>query len=306
MTNSHTGARDHVIVGEGESARHPLAGARDGVRSAFADQPTVEMPSGGHLPALGLGTWQLEGDGCRRIVAEALALGVRHIDTAQMYGNEADVGAGIAQSDTSRDEIFLTTKVDNNHHEPGPLVESVERSLERLGTDHVDLLLVHWPVEFNRVGATMSALAQVQAAGLAHHIGASNFTIEQLDQSADFAALEVLQCECHPFFQQTELRNWCTQHGWAFTAYSPLARGGVLSDDVLRAIADKHGVSPAAIAVAWLLDQPQVATIPKTGDIEHLRDNWAALDVEFDQHDLDRISELDEGRRLVDPDSAPW
>lgn len=296
-------ARNRVVVEEGDFTDHPLVAERD-VR--FTDQPHVVLPSGRPMPALGLGTWQLEGEALGNVVDAALELGFRHIDTAQMYGNESEIGAALEAASIPRDEIFLTTKVDNDHHEPAALVASVEASLERLQTDHVDLLLIHWPVEFERVGATLSALAQVQAGGLAHHIGVSNFTVEQLDQVADLAPLEVLQCECHPYFQQTQLRSWCAERGWAFTAYSPLGRGDVTTDDVLDDIAAAHDVSPASVALAWLIAQDQVTTIPKTSDVEHLQDNWSALSLELDPLELDRISALDEGRRLVDPDVAPW
>lgn len=296
VSDRSTATVGEVLVPEGDGSAHPLVEASDR-RSSFDGQPTVRMPSGAHLPALGLGTWQLVGADLRTVVDEALGIGFRHIDTAQMYGNEADIGTAIEASSIDRNDIFITTKIDNDHHEPGPLVASVQASLERLGTDHVDLLLVHWPVDFERVGATMSALAQVQASGPAHHIGASNFTVEQLDDAAGFAPLEVLQCECHPFLQQIELRNWCVRQDWAFTAHSPLARGDVLVEDTLRELAEKHSVSAASIAVAWLLTQPQTTAVPKTSDVDHLRDNWAALSVELDQLDRDHISVLDEGRR---------
>lgn len=295
----------HVLVGEGDSRPHRLADVtRDAAR--FGDQPVVELRSGLTIPALGIGTWRLDDDTAERIVTDALDLGVRHVDTAQMYGNESGVGRAIAASGVDRGDMFLTTKIDNDNHEPDALVESVERSLECLGTDHVDLLLVHWPVHFDRMGATLSTLAQVQASGLADHLGVSNFTTEQLDQVHELAPLEVLQCECHPFLQQTELRSWCVEHGWSFTAYSPLAQGEVMNDQALRDIAADHDVSASTIALAWLLAQPHVNTIPRTTSGEHLRDNWAALNVELDQRELDRISVLDEARRLVSPDFAPW
>jgi 2,5-diketo-D-gluconate reductase B len=296
----------HVVVGEGESHQHPLGGDAANSDTRFADQRTVELLSGRRMPALGLGTWQLEGEECRRMVSAAFDLGIRHLDTAQAYGNEADVGAAVTASAVDRDDVFITTKIGNDRHEPGPLVESVRASLDRLQTDHVDLLLMHWPVEFERVGATLSALAQVQASGMAHHIGVSNFTIEQLDQAAEFAPLEVLQCECHPFLQQRELRDWCESRSWAFTAYSPLARGDVMDDDVLADIANKHSTSAAGVTVAWLLSLRRVTTIPKTTDPDHLADNLAAAKIELDHDDLDRIAALDEGRRLVDPEHAPW
>jgi len=156
------------------------------------------------------------------------------------------------------------------------------------------------------VGATLSTMAQLQASGPARHLGVSNFTIDQLRQVSDFGPIEVLQVECHPFLQQEELRSWCVEHGWAFTAYSPIARGDVIDDDTIESIADAHDTDPAAIALAWLLSKAQVTTIPKTISEEHLASNFAALDIELSDDEVGRIDALDEGRRLVDPDSAPW
>lgn len=291
-----------VLVGEGEGTAHPTVGEA----ARFVDQPTVSLPSGLAIPKLGFGTWQLEGDDARRMVSAALGAGFRHIDTAQMYGNEADVGRGLSDSGVDRSDVFLTTKIDDEDHEPHDLVASVEESLELLGTDHVDLLLVHWPSHWDRVAATLSTMAQVQASGLARHIGVSNFTLDQLREVSDFAPIELLQVECHPFLQQRGLRAWCVEHGWAFTAYSPIARGEVLDDDTIAGIADAHGADPAAIALAWLLSKPQVTAIPKTTSEEHLQSNLDALTIELTDDEIARIDELDDDRRMVDPDSAPW
>jgi len=291
-----------VLVDEGDGSAHPTVGAEP----RFGGQPSVALPSGLEMPKLGLGTWQLEGNDARSIVTAALEIGFRHVDTAQMYGNEREVGQGIIDSGVGRSEMFLTTKIGNDCHEPGDLVASVEESLERLGTDHVDLVHLHWPTHWDRVGATLSTMAQVQASGMARHIGVSNFTIDQLRQVNDFAPIEVLQVECHPFLQQRELRSWCVEYGWAFTAYSPIARGDVIDDDTIRSIAERHGTDPAAIALAWLLSKPQVTAIPKTSSEEHLMSNFAALDIELSDDEICRIDALGEGRRLVDPDSAPW
>lgn len=300
--HDHIRSTSRVLVDEGDGSAYPT----DGGSQRFADQPSVTLPSGLRMPKLGLGTWQLEGDDARRIVAAALGAGFRHVDTAQMYGNEREVGQALGDSGVPRLEVFLTTKIDNSDHEPGDLVASVEESLDRLGTDHVDLLHLHWPTHWDRVGATLSTMAQLQASGMARHIGVSNFTIDQLRQASDFAPIEVLQVECHPFLQQEELRSWCVEHGWAFTAYSPIARGDVINDDTITSIADAHDTDPAAIAIAWLLSKPQVTTIPKTTSEKHLASNFAALDIELSDDEVERMDDLDEGRRLVDPDSAPW
>jgi 2,5-diketo-D-gluconate reductase B len=291
-----------VLVGEGDGTEHPTVG----IDERFGDQPTVSLPSGLTIPKLGFGTWRLEGDDAVRMVGAALDVGFRHIDTAQMYGNEGEIGRAMHDSGVDRSDVFITTKIGNDRHEPHDLVVSVEESLELLGTDHVDLLLLHWPTHWDRVAATLSTMAQVQASGLARHIGVSNFTLDQLRNVSDFAPIEVLQVECHPYLQQAALRAWCVDHGWAFTAYSPIARGEVLDDDTIARIAEAHDADPVAITIAWLLSKPQVTAIPKTTSEEHLASNLAALTIELTDDEVERIDLLDENRRLVDPESAPW
>lgn len=302
MPEPHDADRPTVLVTEGDRSPHPTVDAAP----RFTDQPTVTLPSGLEMPKLGLGTWQMDEAEARTMTRSALELGLRLIDTAQMYGNERGVGLGLDDSRIDREEVFITTKIDNENHEPEDLIASVEDSLRRLGTDHVDLLLVHWPTSWDRIGATLTTLSQVQASGLALHIGVSNFTLGQLDQVGELAPLEVLQVECHPFLQQRELRSWCVERNWAFTAYSPLARGEVRHDDTLRSIAGDHDTDPTAIAIAWLLSKPQVTTIPKTTNADHLAANRSALDIELSDDEIRRLDDLDAGRRTVDPDFAPW
>ncbi len=291
--------RSGPLITEDDTSPHPTI--TDGPRD-FGDQPTARTTEDLVVPKIGLGTWQLDDDEARSMVAAAIELGYRHLDTAQMYGNEAAVGRGIADSGIDRSELFVTTKIANENHEPDELVRSIEESLGHLRTDHVDLLLIHWPVQWHRIGATLAALAQVHAAGLARHIGVSNFTIEQLDVARDHAPLEVLQAECHVFFQQAELRRWCREHDWIFTAYSPLAQGAVFDDDRIRALDG----DPGQIAVAWLTSLDGVVTIPRTSSREHLAGNWRSHELALDRHRLEVIAGLDEGRRLVSPDFAPW
>jgi diketogulonate reductase-like aldo/keto reductase len=272
-----------------------------------ADQPVLECGSTGiSLPRLGFGTWQLDDPTAHRMVAEALDAGIRHVDTAQMYGNEGAVGAAIAESDVAADEVFVTTKIDNDCHDPADLRTSLEASLDRLGLDEVDLTLVHWPVDWDRMDATIDALGQSHADGLTRHIGVSNFTVEQLDAVADRAPLSNLQVECHPFHTQDQLRTWCRDRDWAFTAYSPLAQGDVLDDPTLVEIGRAHGAGPVEVAIAWLLHLPGVVAIPRTADPAHLRDNWGAKDITLDESEIARITALDQGRRTVDPGFAPW
>lgn len=291
-----------VPAPEGNSTPHPTTTFPS---RSFDGQPVVHSAAGATMPALGLGTWRLDEQATERMTRQALDLGYRHIDTAQMYDNEAGVGRGISASGVDRSEIFVTTKIADDCHEPDALVQSVEQSLRALRTDHVDLLLIHWPTEYDRIGATAAALANVHAGGLTRHIGLSNFTIEQLDEVEHMAPFEALQVECHPFLQQAELRRWCDEHGWIFTAYSPIARGDVLHDDTLHDIATTHHTQATSVALAWLLARG-AAAIPKSGDPDHLAANWGARNLQLTEDDMARIDALDEGRRLVDPDGAPW
>lgn len=293
----------HVLVDEGTDSEHPLL---DAPGKDFGRQPIVTTSRGLTMPRAGFGTYELVGGEATSMVEAALELGIRHIDTAQSYGNERAVGKAIGSSAVDRADVFLTTKIDNDNHRPADLITSVEQSLERLQTSHLDLLLVHWPVEWDIIAATLDTLAQVQASGLTNHIGVSNFTVDQLDEVKSFAPLEVLQVECHPFLQQRELRAWCEDNDWIFTAYSPLAQGAVSDDRRLREIADDHETTAAAVSLAWLYHQANVVAIPRTRDPEHLADNWDARNLSLTQSDLSALAELDAGRRLVDPEDAPW
>ncbi|MFN3216238.1 MAG: aldo/keto reductase [Acidimicrobiales bacterium] len=291
------------LIGEDGDSDLPVQARRD---RRWTDQPVVTLASGAVMPRLGLGTWQLSPADAELAVRAGLDVGFRHIDTAQMYGNEAAVGAALDTSDVERDDVFITTKVANDRHAPGALVAGVHDSLDALGTDHVDLLLVHWPVDFDQAAATADVMAQVQASGLAAHIGLSNFTVDQLSVVAGFAPFEVLQAERHPFFPQPELVAWCRTHGWAFTAYSPLAQGRVFDDETIAAIAADHGVTPAAVAIAWQLRDDGVAVIPRSSVADHLRDNWTAQTLELTDRDLGALATVRTDERLVDPDFAPW
>ncbi len=291
-----------LLVTEAGRPRNRLDHSSD---ERFTDHPVV-AGRGIRIPRLGLGTWQLDAEQAEESVGAALEIGYRHFDTAQMYGNESGVGAAIDGSGVARSDVFVTTKIDNHNHEPDDLVRSVEESLQQLRLDHVDLLLVHWPVHWDRIGATMAALAQVQAGGLARHIGVSNFTIEQLEAVADLAPLQVLQAECHVYFQQRELRRWCRENDWAFTAYSPLAKGAVIGDRALADVARSHDVEETGVALAWLLAQDGVSAIPRSTDLDHLEANWHALTIDLTADELDWIGRLDRGDRLIDPDFAPW
>ena len=267
---------------------------------------TVEA-QGVTVPALGLGTWQLKGDTCTQAVAHALEVGYRHIDTAQMYGNEDRVGAGIKASGVDRGDVFLVTKLGNRVHAPGDVRSSTEESLRKLGTDYVDLLLIHWPVEFEEVDATLTAMQQLQDDDKVRWLGLSNFSPTQVRHCLDLAPILCNQVEYHPYLSQQRLLALAVERDVILTAYSPLARGEVLEDDTLREIAAVHDATPATVTLRWLLQQEQVATIPKATSPEHIEANLKALDLKLSDEEMQRIHDLDKGERIIGgPAGVVW
>jgi len=259
---------------------------------------------GAQVPALGFGTWQLEEGDCKEGVRHALELGYRHIDTAQIYGNEAQVGAAIAASDIPREDVWLTTKVWYEKASADQVRTSTEESLRKLGTEYVDLLHFHWPNDDTPMEETLGAMAELQERGLTRHIGVSNFTPTHLKRALDLAPIAALQVEYHPFLAQEPLLALCREHGLMLTAYSPLARGAVLDDATLKAIGERHGKSPAQVTLRWLIDQPQVSAIPKTASASH-RESNLSLDFALSDEDRKTIDGLARGERIVDPDFSP-
>lgn len=259
------------------------------------------------VPAIGLGTWRMEGDECANAVQRALDMGYRHVDTAEMYDNEAAVGRGIAESAVARDDVFLTTKVWRTHLTREGVLDAVEASLDRLGTGYVDLLLVHWPSTEVPIEETLGAMEEVVDEGLVRHIGVSNFTPDLLDEARAVSdAVACDQVETHVYNQQDELQQYCADNDMILTAYSPLARGDVAKDPVLREIADDHNVTAAQVALRFLIQRDNVVAIPKAVPEDYQRQNLEAMEFELTADEMGRIRGLDEGRRKVDPDFAPW
>jgi 2,5-diketo-D-gluconate reductase B len=257
---------------------------------------------GTRVPAIGLGTWQLSGRGCYETVREALELGYRHIDTAQMYGNEPEVGQAIRDSGIARGEIFLTTKLAPGNLAAAAVRRSTEESLQRLGLDHVDLLLIHWPSSSVKPSETLGAMAALRAAGKARHLGVSNFTVKLLAEAVEAAHAELLcnQVEYHPFLSQRPVLAALASHGMMLTAYSPLARGRVLRHPTLVAIGRKYGKSPAQVTLRWLIDQERVAAIPKAAGRGHLAANLDIFDFALAAEDRAAIDALRGSERVVD------
>lgn len=258
------------------------------------------------IPALGLGTWKLTGDAARDAVEHALSLGYRHIDTAQIYDNEAEVGAGLAASSVPRADVFVTTKVWPRNMGAGRLAASVDESLDKLGTDYVDLLLLHWPNDDVDFEDTLCRLDGVRGAGKARLVGVSNYPVGTLRRALDVVPdLATDQVEYHPFLDQGALLDEARGRGMVLTAYSPLAQGEAVTDETLAEIGAAHGTSAAQVAIAWLLDQDRVVAIPKASSAEHREGNLGALDLALTDEDRARIAALPKDHRLTDPSFGP-
>jgi 2,5-diketo-D-gluconate reductase B len=258
---------------------------------------------GARIPALGFGTFRLEGRTARRMVEAALEIGYRHVDTAQMYGNETEVGDAIAGSAVPRGEIWLTTKIWPDRFRDGDLQRAAETSVRRLQTEP-DLLLLHWPSPEVPLAETMGALNRVKRQGLAKHIGISNFTKVLIAEawSVSEEPLVVDQVEYHPYLDQSVVLGAVREHGMALTAYAPIAHGQVFRDPTLERIGERHGKSPGQVTLRWLIQQDRVSAIPKTSREEHARTNFDIFDFELTQDEMAQIHALARpDGRLIDP-----
>ena len=259
------------------------------------------------MPVLGLGTWQnKDPDQCADSVRSALEMGYRHVDTAQIYRNEKGVGEGITAADVDREDVFLATKVWIDQLGAEDVKRSTEESLQKLDTDYLDLLYVHWPAKAYDAEETMGAFADLREAGKIERIGVSNFEPHHVEAAADalgefpFAN----QVEIHPLLQQEELRAHAEANDYELVAYSPLARGKVFDVPEIVDIAEKHDVSAAQVSLAWLREKG-ITTIPKATGLDHIEDNFDSLTLELDGEDVATIDAIETTDRRVHPDFAP-
>jgi 2,5-diketo-D-gluconate reductase B len=262
---------------------------------------------GARIPILGFGTMTLKDDLCVELVEAALHLGYRHLDTAQMYGNEREVGAGLRRSGVNREDVFVTTKVWFNRLAPGDFERSVDESLERLGLPWVDLLLVHWPNAQIPLSQSIASLCKVKRAGLTRHIGVANFNIAMIEEAVACASepLASLQIEMHPYLDQTKILAAARRHGMAVVGYCPLARGKVPGDPVLQRIGRGHGKSAAQVALRFL-EQQNIAPIPRSSKRERLAENLASLEFQLSESEMAEIAGLKRpDSRIVSPPQAP-
>lgn len=253
------------------------------------DMQTVHA-NGANIPSIGLGTWELRGPTCARIVEQALRLGYRHVDTAQIYENEREVGAGIRASGIRRADVFVTTKVWTTHFAPNDLLRSTKESLARLRMSEVDLLLLHWPNPSVPLRETLGALAEAQQLGLTRHIGVSNFTVALIEEAVAASPLPLVcnQAEYHPYLNQTKVLAACRAEGLAFVAYSPVAKGRVKNAEALVRIGARYGKSAAQVCLRWLVQQDVVA-IPRTSKVERLSENIDVFDFALTDEEMDEI-----------------
>ncbi len=263
--------------------------------------------NGAKIPSIGLGTWELNGRTCARVVEQALRLGYRHIDTAQVYENEREVGDGLRTSGVRRDDVFITTKVWTNHFAPHDLERSVKESLARLRLPSVDLVLLHWPNPHVPLAETLGALAHAKRLGLTRHVGVSNFTVALIEEAVGLSPEPLVcnQVEYHPYLDQAKVKAACDQHGLALVAYSPIAKGRIKTDATLTSIGRAHGKSPAQVCLRWLVQQ-NVSAIPRTSRIERLSENIDIFDFELSADEMSQISALASAKgRLTDFGFAP-
>jgi diketogulonate reductase-like aldo/keto reductase len=275
------------------------------------DVPIIAA-NGVNMPALGFGTFELDEQTVEEILPHALELGYRHIDTAQIYRNEAAVGRAIRRVGVRREDLFITTKVWVDQYEPRSFLRSVQGSLKRLQTDYVDLLLLHWPVfGGNGMNPTLEALMRARRDGLARHIGISNFTIDQTEQAVAFCGegqLATNQVEYHVYLGQDRLRRVLARHNLILTAYMPLAKARTVNDPVLWDIGEQYGKTAAQVALRWLVEQDRVAAIPATSNPHHAATNFDIFDFQLSEDDQARIADLDKKRRICKPEalSPQW
>jgi 2,5-diketo-D-gluconate reductase A len=261
--------------------------------------PSITLNDGNTIPQLGFGVFQIEPEDTAKAVGEALDIGYRHIDTAEGYGNEKEVGEAIRASELDRSEIFVTSKLDNGFHEPDAAREAFDRTLSDLGFDYVDLFLIHWPLPTLYNGdfvSTWKTLEEFHSDGRARSIGVSNFQIEHLERLASETDTvpAVNQIEVHPYLTNDAVRAYGREHGIATEAWSPIAQGGVLEDPTIAQIAEKIGKTPAQVVLRWHIQRGDIV-FPKTVTLSRMKENFELFDFKLDSDNMDAISALDRG-----------
>ena len=261
--------------------------------------PNIKLNDGSVIPAFGLGTWRLFEDACTVIVGKALKLGYKHLDTAEMYNNEEYIGKAIREIERSK--LYITSKVwiDNLHYKD--VITACKRSLKKLGTDYLDLYLIHWPRSSIPMDETLSAMAELRSMGLIRSTGVSNFTISHLEKAMRISSVPIVtnQVEFHPYLYQKELLAFCKENDIVLTAWAPLARGKVFDEPVIKNIAENRKKTPAQITLRWLLHKGLII-IPKAGSQKRLRENIALFDWMLNDDEITAIDNIQKEQRLID------
>lgn len=259
------------------------------------------------IPKLGMGTWKLEGKKCSESVAEAIEIGYESVDTAQIYGNEAEVGQGIVDSGVKRENLFLTSKVWRDDLSENNVIKSTEESLNKLQTNYIDLMLIHWPNSDYSLEETFEGLKKLHDSKKIKHFGVSNFPISLLQECEKYSSEFVCnQVEFHPYIDQGKMVDWLRKHEKFLMAYSPLARGKVFEDQVILKMAKKYDTGAAQVVLAWQISKPGVVTIPKASSTEHLKANFESLSLHLDPEDISKLDSLSsKNERIINPDFAP-
>jgi 2,5-diketo-D-gluconate reductase B len=295
-------------VHSSQQQRFVAVSPRSGSVSFFQELPMDYLETQGiSLPRLGFGTFRMQGDVCRAAVESAISLGYRHIDTAEMYGNEDAVGAALAAAGIPRKDLHITTKVWPDHLAPDALRRAFDTSLKKLRLDQVDLYLVHWPSPGMNLPAVLETLMKLKQEGRTRAIGVANFTLPLLKATVEEikAPIACNQIEYHVMLDQSKVKTYLASKSIPLVAYCPLAQGRAASDETLTAIGKKHNASAAQVALKWLLDQDGVATIPKASRAESQKANLDALKVTLDDDDRKAIAALPKDKRFVNPGVAP-
>jgi 2,5-diketo-D-gluconate reductase A len=261
--------------------------------------PAIELNDGNSIPQLGFGVFQIPPEETAEAVERALAVGYRHIDTAEMYGNEREVGEGIRSAGVDRADVYVTSKLNNGYHEPADARRAFDRTLSELGFDHVDLFLIHWPLPTLYDGdfvSTWKVLEEFKADGRARSIGVSNFQVEHLQRLIDEADVvpAVNQIELHPYFQNREVAEFCDANGIAVEAWSPIAQGDVLGDETVGGIAQAVDRTPAQVVLRWHIQKGYIV-FPKSTTPQRIEENFRLFDFELDDDQMSKIDALDRG-----------
>jgi len=264
-----------------------------------------EKVTGAQIPALGFGTFRMKDDECAKAVENALKIGYRHLDTAEIYENEKAVGDGIKAVGLPRDELFITTKAWMDDLSPDGVRKSLDQSLKDMGLDCVDLWLIHWPNPKFEVEETLAAMMKEVEQGKVRHLGVSNFPVALFERAVKAAPITCNQVEYHPYLSQEKVIDAARKHDALVMAYAPLGIGACHADEAMAKIGTKYGKSAAQVTLRWFMQQPNVGAIPKASSFDHAKENFEIFDFELSDADMAVITGLERGERMITPDFGP-